>query len=286
MYVCMYVCIYCALLLHKAGKRDTFFTTLSELHSHPSLSALHPNITPEPYDLDDQLKVIKKHHHIRRRMSTCCSDRYVLFVLDTSGSIGQTKFTSMVNSLSRLVPLFCKNTRVAAMTFGTDIYHEFCFDCFENDDKYRTKLRQAVSSIPYHGGSTRTGRALKCACEEILKEKCGLPKEKDYKECPGPIDVIVLTDGHSNGPLDVCQTAKCLHDQNVYDVNTFAIGVNNFNQAEMDCIVDQNDLNVDNIFYMNDFNELETLITDIHMYLQQPSPGGIPRSCYNLNKLL
>ena len=273
-------------VLFIAGKRDTAFTTMSEIRSHPSFPVLHDDIIPEPYNLDDQLKVIDKHHRRQRRMSPCCDDRYVLFILDTSGSIRSPIFAKMVKSLSDLVPLFCKNTRIAAMTFGSHIYHEFCFNCFENDDVFRSKLKKAVSSIPFHSGSTHTGRALKCACDEILTTACGLPSEQDYKECPAPIDVVVLTDGRSNGPLDVCQTAKCLHDQTVYDINTFAIGVNNFDQAELNCIVDQNDLNVDNIFYIDDFTELSTLIQEIVTFLSTPGPGGAYRTCFNPNRLL
>ena len=276
----------CALnFAHTAvGKRDIIYT--SELHSHASYPVLHDSITPEPFNLHDQLKAIDKHHRRQRRMSPCCDDRYVLFILDTSGSIGNETFIKMVDSLSQLVPLFCKNTRIAAITFGTHVYHEFCFNCFENDDVFRSQLKDAVNSIPYHGGSTKTGRALKCACDEILTTACGLPSEAEYKRCPAPIDVVVLTDGHSNGRLDVCQTAKCLHDQSLYDINTFAIGVDNFNQAELDCIVDQNDLNVNNIFYIDNFTELYTLVQEIVTYLSTPGPGGGYRTCYNPNRLL
>ena len=260
---------------------------MSELHSHASFPVLHDSITPEPFNLDDQLKAIDKHHRRQRRMSSCCDDRYVFFILDTSGSIGNETFVKMVDSLSQLVPLFCKNTRIAAITFGTHVYHEFCFNCFENDDAFRTQLTNAVSSIPYHGGYTRTGKALKCACDEILTTACGLPSEEEYKRCPAPIDVVILTDGHSNGPLEVCQTAKCLHNHTLYDINTFAIGVDNFDQAELDCIVDQSDLNVNNIFYIDNFTELYTLVQEIVTYLSTPGPSGEGyRKCYNPNRLL
>lgn len=268
-----------------AGKRDTTLSMMSEHYPHANFPVLQDDIIPHPFNLDEELNAIKKHHRRQRRMSPCCDDRYVLFVLDTSGSIGSTTFTNMVKSLSELVPLFCKNTRIAAITFGSDIYHEFCFNCFENDD-FRTDLKNAVLSIPFHGGATHTGRALKCSCDEILTTACGLPSEEEYKECPAPIDVVVLTDGHSNGPLDVCETAKCLHSQTLYDINTFAIGVNNFDQAELDCIVDQNDLNVNNIFYMDDFDEFSLLIQNVITYLLTLDSDGNYRTCYNPNKLL
>lgn len=269
-----------------AGKREAILTAMSEHYPYSSFPVLQDNIIPHPFNLDDELNAINKHHRRQRRMSPCCDDRYVLFVLDTSGSIGRTTFTKMVNSLSQLVTLFCKNTRIAAITFGRDIYHEFCFNCFENDNPLRTNLISAISSIPYHGGSTHTGRALKCTCDEILTTECGLPSAEKYKECPAPIDVVVLTDGRSNGPLDVCETAKCLHDHPLYDVNTFAIGVDNFDQAEMDCIVNQNDLNVKNIFYLESFDEFELLINKTVTYLLTPGPNGDYRTCYNPNKQL
>ena len=87
---------------------------------------LHYDMIPEHYDLDGQLKVIAKHHHRQRWMSPCCDDCYPGSIV-----IGSTVFADMVKSLSELVPLFCKNTRIAAMTFGTHIYHEFCFNCFK-----------------------------------------------------------------------------------------------------------------------------------------------------------
>ena len=185
----------------------------------------------------------------------------------------------MVNKLSTLVPLFCDNTKVAAITFGSSIYHEFCFNCYEGK-----QLNTALSSIPYRGGSTHTGRAVKCACEEILTIPCGLPSTNEYQNCPAPIDVIIITDGKSNGPLDVCKEAKCLHQQSLYDVNTFTIGVGNYNRKELDCIADQDNLNVNHIFYMKDFDELEKFLQKVIVYLQTPIDPQRPNDPNNYHK--
>ena len=259
---------------------------LSEIQPKANYSILRDDIIPDPFNLNEELNSIDKHHRRQRRMSTCCDDRYILFVLDTSGSIGNTTFAYTVESLSNLSSMFCKKAKIAAISFGSHIYHEFCFNCFGNDDEFRDQLKNAISSIPYRGGTTNTGRALKCVCDKILTTACGLPNKEKYKECPAPIDVVVLTDGDSNGPLDVCQAAKCLHDQELYDVNTFAIGLNNFNHAELDCIVDQHNLDVKNIFYMEDFDEFHELIDAVIEYLSKNDPNGQPRTCYNPNKLL
>ena len=214
-----------------AGRRkDT--TLLHEMSpAHKIYQPLNEDITPIQFDLQNHLSNIREHHRQRR---SACHDRYLLFILDTSGSVGSATFSRMVNNLSVLVPLFCDNTKVAAITFSSEIYHHFCFNCYNMQE-----AKSAIASIKYRGGLTHTGRTLKCTCEEILTASCGLPSEDEYRNCPAPIDVIVITDGHSNGPLDVCEQAKCLHNHPFYDINTFTIGVKNYNQKELDCIVDQ-----------------------------------------------
>ena len=135
-------------------------------------------------------------------------------MLDTSGSIEKKIFTRMVSNLSQLVPLFCGNTKTSAMTFGSHIYHEFCFKCDVNNGQNIYAMEEAIKSIPYHGGWTRTGEAVKCACDNILTIPCGLPKRKEYRKCPAPIDVVIITDGKSNGDLDVCEEVKCFSSHN------------------------------------------------------------------------
>ena len=77
---------------------------------------------------------------------------------------------------------------------------------------------------------THTGEAVKCACDNILTIPCGLPDNDSYRRCPAPIDVVIITDGYSNGPLDVCEEAKCFHNHNFYDISTFSIGVGHYNE--------------------------------------------------------
>jgi len=270
-------------------QRKSISTLFNEFSRPKIVPVLDESINPTPFDLHSKLNDLHNYNHRRRELATC-NDRYLLFILDTSGSIGATTFNRMVSNLSNLVPLFCSNTKIAAMTFGTNIYHEFCFNCYNNIDT----IKKAISSIPYHGGYTHTGRALKCACEEVLNTLCGLPNRDEYQNCPAPVDVLIITDGHSNGPLDVCEQAKCLHNQTFYDVNTFVIGVKNYDQNELDCIRNQNDLNTDHLFYMENFDELEEFLQHVVNKLIEPidpSPdkAGDPdnyRKCYDINNPL
>ena len=73
----------------------------------------------------------------------------------------------------------------------------------------------------------------------------------------GCIDVIFLTDGRSNDPrYDICQEVGCLHRRR--GVDTFAIGVGNYNTLRMDCYA-ENDLALDeyHLFNFPNFTALE-----------------------------
>ena len=209
-------------------------------------------------------------------------------MLDTSGSIGKTTFTRMVSNLSRLLPLFCGNTKIAVMTFGSHIYHEFCFKCSAND---KGQIQEAIKNISYHGGWTHTGEAIRCACNNILTIPCGLPRRKNYRKCPAPIDVVIITDGKSNGPLNTCYEAGCFHNQTFYDISTFSIGIGyKYNITELMCLEDvRGDDATHNVFDIDDFDQLEELFYHIVDYLKTPDPLNSSsnqnkyRVCYNAN---
>ena len=253
--------------------------------------AISDSIIPEPFDVMYYLSTAQVHRRRKRMASSsrCTNnDRYLLFMLDTSGSIGSATFTRMTANLSELVFYFCGNTKIAAMTFGSHIYHEFCFNCNPVDE-----IQNAIKSIPYHGGGTHTAEALKCACDNILTVPCGLPKRRKYRRCPAPIDVVIITDSHSNGELDACEAAKCLHDHPLYDISTFSIGVgNNVDQNELDCIEDLDSDDLGHIFFdVDSFDELEKLIGKVLEYLSTPIDDSSSNEktyhmCYNLDNPL
>ena len=190
-------------------------------NSKPYLKPLEND--PIPFDMT-------LHGSRYRRKITCYPDntQYILFMLDTSGSIGQDNFEAMTSTLGRLVPLFCRPIRIGVMTFNHEYYVEFCFDFYDNKCQGREDAGDAISEIDYRSGNTHTGGAVQCACDFMLSPDCGLP--------PGAscIDVVVITDGLSNGPRPVCDQVQCLHDR--YGVETYAIGIGIANQIELDCI--------------------------------------------------
>lgn len=217
---------------------------------------IYSDLDPIPFDW------LEHGHHFRRhkRSASCGDDKvqHVLFVLDTSGSIGPEQFTRVKNALARLIPLFCKQVKIAVVSFSHHIHLEFCFDCYKNTLAERNKAKKAIEDIRYRGGGTHTGSTAKCVCDKILKSSCG------FDSMPTCLDVVFITDGKSNDPtLKICEEIRCLHNR--VGVDTYAIGINSgfgftqsFNRAELECITNSTDLS--SAFEFDSFDDFEASI--------------------------
>ena len=197
-----------------------------------NVDQLDKNKTPEPFDIDGHLINIRNYHHYHyRRQGT--KKWYILLILDTSGSIGKANFDLMTATLSTLVPLFCGSTKFGVMTYGDKIQRDICFNCNQAD---RGKLFAAISSISYRDGpKTRSGDAIRCACDKILQRTCGY-----YDEDNALIDVIFLTDGRYNSGENICTATKCLN-QFGGKASVVSIGIgDNINLDELECIKGDN----------------------------------------------
>ena len=225
--------------------------------SKPYLKPLEND--PIPFDMN-------LHGSRYRRQTTCYPDdtQYILFMLDTSGSIGRNNFEEMTSTLGQLVSLFCRPIRIGVMTFNHEYYVEFCFNSFDNTCHGRSSVRNAINQANYRSGSTHTGGAVQCACDFMLSTTCGLPPDASC------IDVVVITDGHSNGPRPVCHQVRCLHNR--YGVNTFAIGIGNADQNELDCISDYSDPTRFNLFNFDSFAEFQSTLNELIILLTTLDP--------------
>ena len=237
------------------------------LHSSESKPQPLP-VNPIPFDY-------QKHHTRYRRQvqSSYCdrpdSVRHVLFMLDTSGSIGPHNFNLMIESVSKLVRHFCERIKIAVMVFNHYHFVEFCFDCFDNNCDGRRSARDKIRSIPYRSGNTHTASATQCACSDVLTPSCGF----DTTSTRGCLDMVYITDGQSNDPnLEVCSTVECLYRTPNTDLNVFVIGIGNYvNEQELQCISRNRNPNfpANAIFKVDDFTSfsdaigrLETLFSD------------------------
>ena len=230
---------------------------------------------PEPLPIDPlPFNFIEHGARYRRSYDNCEPNgrKYVLFILDTSGSIGHENFVKMTATLSLLVHKFCSPVKVAAMTFSHKHFLEFCFDCHRSDLNGRDAIRNAMKSIPYRGGSTHTGGATQCACDFMLTSECGLESVVSGDRC---IDIVYITDGLSNGPISPCNVIDCFYNISQAQVKVIAIGITNrVRESELECIVTPADgaisaNNVTNyLFQFDRFDMFEKVINDSINFLE------------------
>ena len=251
----------------QAGRRS-----VREEMKRPHTYRRHSTAEPEPLHINPTPFNVFEHGARYRRGNTNCQPdgiQHILFILDTSGSIGKTEFNRVTTALSNLMTLFCKPIKVAVMTFNHEYYVEFCFDCFDNTCSGRLDAGTAIKTIDYRAGWTHTGGAAQCVCDFMLTPTCGVDPAASC------IDVVFITDGQSNDPnRDVCADIQCLHNR--FGVNTYAIGItNNVDQDELECITN-NSLNPGefHLFNFDSFDEFENTLNDIVQVLLDPNPNN------------
>ena len=238
-------------------------TELADSKPKP-LERLDPSIPVEEFDLGKYIDTI--HDDRAKRQTRCTKKRYVLFILDTSGSIGEANFNAAKNVIADISETLCDHLKVALLTYERYINLEFCFNCY-ND---RRDIKQAILRARYrHGPATHTTDAIKCACDHILSSQCGLPQGINTSD----IDVVLLTDGEHDGP---CQsnlnlTVKCLHDR--ANINTFGIGIGSVDYASATALT--NGVGT-NIFRVENFAQLQQLFTLIKQLLATTDESGNP----------
>ena len=231
-----------------------------------AMEPLAPSVPAQQFDLDKHLSQIA--HTARVRRQACGQTRYVLFIVDTSGSIGSGVFESVKRVVADISETLCDYLKVALITYSSDINLEFCFKCNNNN---RRDIKNAIMRAKYRGGGTSTTDAIKCACEQILTSQCGLPKASGIYT-PN-IDVVLLTDGRHNGPClsNLDRELQCLHGKS--NINTFGIGIGS---TDHQSVVKLTKGNGDHIFRVENFQELQSLLQGIKLLLALKGPDGKP----------
>ena len=225
-----------------------------------AIEPLGDSIPVQQFDLDEYLAQIAQTHRARR--SSPCADqkRFILFIMDTSGSISCDGFEAAKQAIANMAELFCDYIKVAMITYDTYVNLEFCFNCYDND---RIAIKEAILRARYRGGGTYTTDAIKCACEEILTSRCGLPQGINTPN----IDVILLTDGKHNGRcrsrLDT--ELQCLHQKT--NINTIGIGIG---EADAPAVVKLTRGNAGHVFRVADTKELQELVRVTNAILKLP----------------
>ena len=103
----------------------------------------------------------------------CQTSIDLVFVLDNSGSVGDSNFRKVKDFVKNVIDFFNigeNGTHVAVVTYDTDTHIEF------NLVKYFTKkkIRNAVDDVAYYGFLTFTGEALNAVSQNVLTPAAGM----------------------------------------------------------------------------------------------------------------
>ena len=180
---------------------------------------------------------------------TDCGSADIVFLLDSSGSVGSSNFQKQKDFIVRFAQSFDigpNKVQIGVETFSSTPHHEFNMNTYHDT----TSLVDAIHRIGYHSGGTRTDLALKYV--EFHSFNAATGDRLGVRNI-----LIVMTDGLSNAPSLTYQESVKLHQRNV---KIFAIGIGSGpSRTELGYIASDSH----HVFSVNDFNALSTLLTEL-----------------------
>ena len=188
-----------------------------------------------------------------KRQTNSPANRNIIFVVDSSGSIGNTTYQKVLKILSNFSELFCGEVSIGLLTYSTHIDLEFCPTCHGNlGSNYLSVVQSKIENAPYHGRLTYTGEVVKCLSEHVLPS----PRCPDLSKTT---QVVFFTDGNHNGCLKPKVALKNLQMRYPkLEIYSIGMGVSINTNGVKDLITDSFDPN--NIFSVKNITELEQLL--------------------------
>ena len=154
--------------------------------------------------------------------------RDVVFVIDTSSSIGYSRFQlvrEMIENITVNLKVNSPKTLFGLITF--DNFARFGFSISKYTD-LSTLLPAINPGLPYYRGySTNTARALSLLLSESMEDGLLQLRNETSKVA------IVITDGYSSSSSSLQSAAISLHAANIYDVYAVGIGNNNYYELQL-----------------------------------------------------
>ncbi|XP_046550552.1 uncharacterized protein LOC124260317 [Haliotis rubra] len=156
----------------------------------------------------------------------------IVFLLDTSGSVGPTDFALEVSFVSDFVQGFSVGpsaVQFSVVLFSSSVLNQFSLHRYDN----RADLVQAIQSVRYRGGGTNTASAL-----TFVRENSFLPINGGRTGATQVL--IVITDGQSANRANTASEANLLHQDGI---KVISIGVGSgVNMEELRAIASNNSL--------------------------------------------
>ena len=169
----------------------------------------------------------------------CTREIDVMFILDSSGSIGQSNYTTMIEFVSEVARRFqfgSEGARFGVVTFSTLASLDIPLGRHTN----AISFNKEIMSIPYKARTTNTADAIARAREEL--------KQNGRQRVPQAI--ILFTDGQSDEPVSTLREASEAKNE---DIQLLSIGIGpKIDMAELKGIASPP--SDDNVFHIDSFS--------------------------------
>uniref|UniRef100_A0A8C9ZS57 Collagen alpha-1(XII) chain n=1 Tax=Sander lucioperca TaxID=283035 RepID=A0A8C9ZS57_SANLU len=186
----------------------------------------------------------------------------VVFLIDGSWSIGEESFTKVVHFVSGMVAAFDvigpSGMQVSFVQYSDGAKTEFRLNAYQD----KGVAMSALKLIPYRGGNTKTGAALKHTYEKAFSIENGMRRNV-------PKVVVAITDGRSQDEVKK-NAAKLQHA----GYSVFAIGVADVDFVELQAIGSKpSDRHV---FVVDDFDAFDTIKENLINFICETATSSCP----------
>ncbi|XP_053322224.1 collagen alpha-6(VI) chain-like isoform X2 [Spea bombifrons] len=220
-----------------AGQPDRWFL----VQNYTSLEGLHENITHIVCDQSQQ---------------TCAHEQLdLVFLIDSSGSISPSNFTTMKAFMKGIVESFTiakDKVRIGVAQYSTNPKKEF----FLNEIYSSTDMKNKIDTMSQLKTTTYTGKGLRFVRQFFDPVNGGRKNQRI------PQYLIVITDGKSNDTVE--EAADVLRSDGV---TIFSIGIGLPNNFELVQIAGKKE----NVYIVEDFKELDLIKRNIVSQVCEPS---------------
>lgn len=191
--------------------------------------------------------------YIEDPFSVCSTKADVVFVLDSSTSVGEHNFGKVLDfsiEVLKLADIDSGNVRVAFITYSTSARIHFHF----GDLQTKSEITTAIKNIPYVRGETNTQLALHVMWSEVFQKDGRVGAEKI---------AFVITDGVSN--INDKQTIPEADRAKSEGINIFVVGIELEQVDELEGIASQP--LEDHLHIADNFSQLVDIHQDlVHMF--------------------
>ena len=164
-------------------------------------------------------------------MSVCEVNTDIIFVIDSSGSIGESDYRNVLDAVNNYVAelkIGREDNQVGLIIFSDDAMIIFNLNTYTD----KSELQQAINNTQYIGSRTDTAAGL----QQLIDVGYTVEAGARLKSQTVLRVAIVLTDGRSNDKSETFAAAKRVHDFTPA-ILVYAVGVgDNVDQTELEAI--------------------------------------------------